>query len=216
MRLTLSLMALLSLLFVATLTNIFHVTVPQFGTAVISQKGGKAIGGNNDAVLLPSELTAKQLKLLNFAYATSAADGNKKPEILQGILLQESKAGELKSYKVAGQEFGLKPNERYYGPCQIKLAAAKDVLAVYPALRTKYDFQTTTDEEIIAHLIMSDEFNIEVASKYLKILSDSYGLHNIETISAAYNQGPGGQREGKGKGYAQSVIKHLQALKSKL
>jgi predicted nucleic-acid-binding protein len=158
------------------------------GTSVIAPKNnGKIVGGSNSAILLPEKLTIEQNRILNFAYKTAKEDGHKHPEILQAILLQETRAGDMKSFKVAGQEFGLKTNERYYGIAQIKLDAAKDVLKTYPDIKNKYNFHTDTDEEIIAHLIMNDEFNIEVASKYLLIISRYNKDSNF--IIGAYNKG---------------------------
>lgn len=191
MKSTISILSFVTAIFVSMVV-FYSTTNPIIGTSVIAPKPGKTVGGSNAAILLPEKLTSDQMRVLNFAYKTSKEDGHKHPELLQAILLQETHAGALKSYKVAGQEFGLKTNERYYGLAQIKLGAAKDVLKAYPELKTKYDFHTDTDEEIIAHLIMSDEFNIEVASKYLLIISKYNKNENF--IIGAYNKGVGGAK----------------------
>lgn len=178
--------------FVGSVTY-YHSSFSPIGTSVIAPKAGKKVGGSDAAILLPQSLTTDQMRVLNYAYKTSKADGHKNPELLQAILLQETRAGDMKSYKVAGQEFGLKSNERYYGLGQIKLSAARDVLKEFPEIAVKHELQTSTDEEIIANLIMNDEFNIEVASKYLTILS-RYSKDS-SFIIAAYNKGAGGARQ---------------------
>lgn len=170
-----------------------NVSSRSIGTAVIAPKAEKAIGGGDNAIILPDNLSTKQYKLLNLAYETAKADGHKNPEILQGILLQESDAGASKSYKVAGQEYGLKTNERYYGPYQMKLATAKDVLKEYPQLRKKYDIQTDADEEIIANLIMNEHFATEMASKDLKIKARAGKGESY--LIAAYNKGAQGAKD---------------------
>jgi len=171
------------------------VVMPMTGTAVISPNvNGTSKGGHGLAFVVPSNLTERQLTLLNSAYKIAKETGLKYPEILQGIVFQETHAGELNSYKVAGQEFGLKTNERYYGICQVKLAAAKDVLAANPSLKKKFDFHTSTDEEIIANLILNDEFNLAIAAGYLKLIGEKYGSGK-EYMIASFNKGPGGARQ---------------------
>ena len=163
------------------------------GTSVVATKSDKTLGGTGVAFLLPDNLTKDQYAVLNKAYTQAKQDGHKSPEILQGILLQETKAGAMRSYKVAGQELNSK--EKYYGLGQIKLGAAKDVLKTWPELYSKYGFHTKEDEEIIAHLILNDDFNIEVASKYLKLLRDRSSNKSDNFIIAAYNRGLGGAKE---------------------
>jgi hypothetical protein len=154
-------------------------------TAVIAEKPGKTMGGQA-ATLLPTTLTSKQSALLNMAYSLAKAEGFKNPEVVQSVLLQETHAGGLKSYKVANPG-----PEAYFGPMQIKLAATKDVLARYPGLWAKYDFHTRTDDEIKANLILNEKFNLEVGTKYLRMLQVQYGFHGRELVNA-YNRGPGG------------------------
>lgn len=161
---------------------------------------------------LPSRLTSRQVKLLTLAHSTSVADGFKFPNLLEGILIQESNAGEMKNYKVAGGEFGLAPNKRYYGVAQLKLDAAKDVLKSYPDLWKKFDFQTKTDEEIIAKLIDNDKFNIAIASKYL-IIIQSRGFKTPRSIALAFNRGAAGALSGEDPfNYSASVMRHIENL----
>lgn len=191
MKSTISILSLVTSVFMS-IAIFYGTSNGAIGTSVIAPKADKLVGGSDIAILLPEKLTSDQMRVLNFAYKTSKEDGHKHPELLQAILLQETKAGGVNSYKVAGQEFGLKTNERYYGLAQIKLTAARDVLKTYPELKNKYEFHTDTDEEIIAQLIMNDDFNIEVASKYLLIISKYSKDSNF--IIAAYNKGVGGAR----------------------
>jgi soluble lytic murein transglycosylase-like protein len=153
--------------------------------SVLAEKSSIIMGGQA-AVLIPNNLSNSQRQLLNAAYAIAKADGHKNPELVQGIILQESKAGAMSSYKVAGN-----PGDQYYGLMQIKKEAALDVLKVYPELYKKYSFQTRTNDELVANLILTPKFNIEVGSKYLKILQTRYGFSGRELVNA-YNRGPGG------------------------
>ena len=199
--------AALSILGTGYLWNATSQSTP---TAVISvplEKGqGSAL-----SMKLPSNLTATQARILHLAYKVAQADGHKYPQMLQGIVLQETKAGALESYKVAGQEFGLRANERYYGVSQVKLAAAKDVLSTYPNMKTQFKLQTKTDEEVIANLILNEEFNLSIASKYLLILKKRYNVSDTN-ILAAYNQGPGGMNNAEGQKYSTSVQQHIRKL----
>ena len=215
MRITLSILAVVSVMSVGVLGNFYQITQPKIGTSVISPKFDKSIGGDPLTFAVPDNLSAKQHQILNAAYSIAKAIGLKKPELAQGILIQESKAGGLDSYKVAGQEFGLKTNERYYGIGQMKLSAAKAVMNRSPQLWDKYDFHTHTDEELIANLIMNDLFSVELSARYLKILSDDYGYEGDKLV-AAYNKGPGGVREVSNPSelnYVQRVKQHIKNIK---
>lgn len=182
-------------------------------TAVISIPRDDATKGGGFSMAVPKDLSSRQTRLLAMAYEIAKRDGHKHPQLLQGIILQETKAGALASYKVAGQAQGLGVNQRYYGVAQIKLAAAQDVLGRYPSLRNEFNFQTSTDEEIIAKLIENDRFNLSVASKYLLILK-TYGYDTMSQLALAYNQGPGGARnhDASEHDYSVKVMKHIQGL----
>lgn len=162
---------------------------------------------------VPDRLEGHQTTLLSIAYQTARDDGLKQPQLLQAILLQESAAGELHSYKVAGQEYGLTTNHRYYGVAQIKLDAAHEVLKHYPEMWGQFKFHTHTDEEVIAKLIENDTFNIAVASKYL-VLLNKMGYKSPRAMAAAYNMGPGGAAgvDVSNNAYAVSVSHHMTKL----
>lgn len=185
-------------------------------TAAINIPVSDNVKGSGLVVPLPANLTPKQKHILTLAYQTAAADGHKYPQLLQGIILQETKAGGMKSYKVAGNEFGLKPNARYYGVAQLKLSATRDVLAKWPELWDDFEFQGKTDEEVIAKLIENERFNIAVASKYILILK-SRGYTNPAAIAAAYNKGPTGARRinTAEDNYSKAVNKHIKNLQTK-
>jgi hypothetical protein len=182
-------------------------------TTVISVPAEEGMTGGGFSMKLPSSLTHKQAELLAMAYDIAKHDGHKYPQLLQGIILQESKAGDLASYKVAGQEFGLKPNERYYGVAQIKLIAAREVLGRYPGMKDEFEFHTSTDEEVIAKLIENDRFNISIASKYLLVLK-SMGYDTMKQLALAYNQGAGGARskDADTNPYSRGVMAQIQSL----
>ena len=215
MRYTLSILAVVSVMSVGVLGNFYQITQPKIGTSVISPKFDKAIGGDPLTFTVPENLSEKQHRILNAAYSIAKAIGLKKPELAQGILIQESQAGGLDSYKVAGQEFGLKTNERYYGVGQVKLSAAKAVMSRFPQMWDKYDFHTRTDEELIANLIMNDLFCVEISTRYLKILSDDYGYEGDKLV-AAYNKGPSGVKAVENPSdlnYVQKVKQHIKNIR---
>jgi len=161
-----------------------HVPQP-VANSVIGEKAEKTMGGQV-AQVLPATLTEKQHRLLNMAYEVGKSNGFKDPELMQAILLQETQAGGMDRYKVANAG-----PDAYFGPMQIKLTAAKDVLLKWPSLFSVFGFHTRTDDEIKANLILNERFNLEVAAKYLLILKQTYGLSGRELVNA-YNRGPGG------------------------
>jgi hypothetical protein len=180
----------------------------QNGTAVIAAKSAKQLGGDKLSILLPPDLTPRQSQILKTAYDIAKSDGNPSPEKFQAILLTETDACTYGKYKVAGQEFGGK--ERYYGCGQVKLQTAKAVMQKHPEL-WKY-MQTREDEEIIANLILNDEFNLQVASKYFLMA----GSGKADDFAAtAYNQGPGGAKKVNPAtfGYTVKVNKNLARVK---
>lgn len=156
------------------------------GTSVISTmtNDGKR-GGKLGSVKLPDNLLPKQHELLNFAFAVAQADGIQHPQYLQGVIMQESRAGGDPEYRVAGLTNS--PDDRYFGAGQIKLVAAKAVMLRWPEMWRWLD--TKTDEELKARLILDDKFNVRVASKYLVLL----GINKDPNLAiTAYQKGPGG------------------------
>jgi hypothetical protein len=166
--------------------ELFELSPTPVSNSVIAEKPqGGAVGGQI-AQVVPADLTNKQHRLLNLAYQVGKENGFKDPEIVQAILLQETHAGGMNSYKVANPG-----PQAYFGPMQIKLSAARDVLTRWPQLYEKFGFHTKTDDEVKANLILNEHFNIEVAAKYIMILKREYGFTGRELINA-YNRGPGG------------------------
>lgn len=191
------------------LYNLSIVSPTAIGTAVISEKPEKAIGGQA-AVLLPENLSTEQSAILNTAYKIAKADGHKNPEVLQSLLLQETYAGQMKKYKVAGNT-----GDEYFGLGQIKLGPAKDIMRLYPDLWDRYKFHTRTDDELKANLILNPTFNIEIASKYLKLLNERYG-YTGRTLLNAYNRGPSGvKRVDSNFHYAKGAEQKLASWKQK-
>lgn len=204
-------LALVSALAVYGASELFQLVPTAIGTAVIAEKGdGKKVGGQV-AVLLPTSMTPNQGRLMNKAYEIAKAHGHKNPELVQSVLLQESDAGAAPKMRVANPG-----PEAYFGPMQLKLVAAKAVLSRWPELFSKYHFQTRTDDEIKANLILNDVFNIEVGSKYLLILQREYGFTGRELLNA-YNRGPSGVKAvGDDYHYAVGAEKKLAAYKRKI
>ncbi len=185
MRAVLSFLVLVVLSILAVAVIAFQHVPQPVATSVIGEKADKTVGGQA-VQLLPRNMSERQHRLLNMAYEIGKANGFKNPEIVQAVLLQETHAGGLDSYRVANPG-----PEAYFGPMQIKLAAAKDVLRRWPQLFSTYGFHTRTDDEIKANLILNDRFNLEVGTKYLKLLQTEYGFTG-RALMNAYNRGPGG------------------------
>jgi hypothetical protein len=177
-----------------------EVLMPSPTANVVMAEKSTTVMGGQVAVLVPNDLTTSQHQILNRAYVQAKADGHPNPEIVQGVLLQESKAGGMGSYKVAGNK-----GDEYFGLGQLKLGATREVMSTFPALWTKYAFHTRTDDELKANLILNPTFNIEITSKYLRILQTKYGFKGRELMNA-YNRGPGGVKlVGADYGYALSA-----------
>jgi hypothetical protein len=179
-------MALLTALLGWGAVELFELSPTPFANSVIAEKPVNGRVGGQIARVVPNNLTTKQHQLLNMAYQVGKENGLKDPEIVQAVLLQETHAGGMDSYRVANPG----PNA-YFGPMQIKLSAARDVLARWPEMFARYNFHTRTDDEVKANLILNERFNIEVATRYLVILKREYGLSGRELMNA-YNRGPGG------------------------
>lgn len=181
-------LAALGVVLILVFTGLFKLEANDpapVANVVLAEKPEKAIGGQA-AVVVPDSLTNSQHQILNTAYRIAKLDGHKNPELVQGLLLQETHAGGLKTYKVAGNK-----GDEYYGLGQLKLGAARDVMAAWPELWAKYGFHTKTDDELKANLILNQVFNIELTSKYLKLLQTRYG-YTGRTLVNAYNRGPTG------------------------
>lgn len=187
-----------------------EVINPQpIANSVLAEKPTPNKIGGQAAVLLPDNLANSQHQVLNVAYEQAKADGHRDPQLVQGVLLQESHAGGLAAYKVAGNK-----GDEYYGLGQLKLGAARDVMKAYPELWDKYKFQTHTDDELKANLILNPRFNIEVTSKYLKLLQKLYGFTGRDLVNA-YNRGPGGVKsiDSADFHYAREMEAKLAAMK---
>jgi hypothetical protein len=218
MKMSNFLLSVVAMFALGVAVNASTLVIPKQPTSVtyIPAKDDGNTRGGGMAIELPANPTSRQARVLTLAYQIAERDGHRYPQLLQGILLQETLAGGLDSYNVAGGEYGLATNKRYYGLGQIKLSAAKDVLAAYPVLWTEFEFHGRTDEEIIAKLIENEAFNISVASKYLLILRQ-YGYSTPHELAKAYNMGPGGARHaGATTHYSEGVMRHIQSVPARL
>lgn len=197
------------LLLIGAISFMFGEIPTPTANTVLAEKSA-IIQGGQIAVLVPKNLSNAQFQLLNEAYSIAKADGHKSPEIVQGILLQETKAGGMDKYKVAGNA-----GDQYYGLMQLKVGAARDVMSRFPTLWSKYAFHTRTDDELKANLILNNHFNMEIGSKYLLVLQKDYGFTGRELMNA-YNRGPGGVKAvGADWHYAIGAEQKLAALKLK-
>jgi hypothetical protein len=116
----------------------------------------------------------------------AADDGHRQPKLLVGVIKVESGAGTGPNYRVVKQGTG-KQASTFYGAAQLSIGAAREVMKRFPDLWI--DFNTRTEEELKARLILDDRFNIRVASKYLLIMGVN---RNPSKGVTAYNVGLGG------------------------
>lgn len=155
--------------------------------------------------LAKSWLTPEQIDLLGMAYSIGYQDGGaSQARMVQGVLLQETIAGLLGRIGHLSAPIG----KRSYGVMQVKVVAARDVLRRHPELGTFH-----TDDQLIARLMTDDEFNIRIASLYLKFLR-SY-KHNDQQALVAYNIGMGAARrvlDAADFKYVKKVERYLSVL----
>jgi hypothetical protein len=180
--------------------NVFKVVVSVFLVLVLTQSATVSpvlneittevneIPQNQILQVVALDSRAKQIKLLDMAYTAGKENGLQNPEIVQAILLQETHAG-VGHYKVANPG----PNA-YFGPMQITLVAARAVLSRWPSLYERFDFHTRTDDEVKANLILNEQFNLDIAAKYLVMLKHDYGFTGRGLLNA-YNRGPAGSKD---------------------
>ncbi len=130
--------------------------------------------------LTKSWLTDEQISLLKLAYEIGLADGGREhAELVQAVMLQETIAGHLGRIGHMTAPVG----KRSYGIMQVKVTAARDVLRKFP---DEFD-RFRADEELIARLLMDDEFNIRMGSKFLMHLRPH--TQSTEQLLVAYNIG---------------------------
>jgi len=103
------------------------------------------------------------------------------PEIIQGIVYQETHCGLFKNRKNLHHD---DPNiyNRYFGVMQIKIGAFKDVNRYF---KLGIDL---TPHEVEYHLQNDDRFNITIATLYIKYLMD-YFDGDVDKTILAYNIG---------------------------
>ncbi len=125
-------------------------------------------------------LTGEQLDLLSLTFKIGYEDGREShAKFLQAVLMQETIAGQLGRLGHMSAPLG----KRSYGVMQVKVSAARDVLRHKPKFG-----HFRTDEQLIARLISDDEFNIRIASAYLKYLRKRFDSDYQALV--AYNVGP--------------------------
>ncbi len=125
-------------------------------------------------------LTEEQMNLLKMAYEIGFADGGREhAELVQAVLLQETIAGQLGRMGHMTAPVG----KRSYGVMQVKVTAARDVLRKFPDEFGRF----RADELLIAKLLMDDEFNIRMGSKFLVHLRPH--TDSTEALLVAYNIG---------------------------
>ena len=202
-------MALLTALLGWGASELYELTPTPVSNSVVAEKSEDGRVGGQVARVVPANLTSQQHKLLTMAYEIGKQNGLKDPSLMQAILLQETEAGTGR-YKVANPG-----PEAYFGPMQVKLQTARDVLSRWPSLYETFGFHTRTDDEVKANLILNERFNLEVATKYIVVLKQAYGLQGRELLNA-YNRGPGGVKAvGSDYHYAIGAERKLAAYKQK-
>ncbi len=151
-------------------------------------------------------LSVNQKNILTLAYNTAKEDGLRQPEVLAGIIYQESKAGEAAKFRTSKHK---KACDQTVGLGQIKTKTAKSVLKRFPELKQKFGIPDSQVGTALAH---NDKFNVAIASKYLVYLSTMY---KGDELIASYNMGEGGVKKLRNPSklpYVKSVNKHIARL----
>ncbi len=169
----------------------------------ISRQPAKGLFWNS---LTKGWLSAEQMILLRQTYEIGHSDADEAHALLlQGVLLQETIAGQLGRIGDLAAPVG----KRSYGVMQVKVTAARDVLRHH-----KDEFERfRSDEELIAHLITDDRFNIRIASKLLQRLHKK--TLSPEKALVAYNVGLRASRNIKQAAefkYVQRVQQNIQKV----
>lgn len=151
-------------------------------------------------------LSVNQKNIITLAYNTAKEDGLRQPEVLAGIIFQESKAGEAAKFRTSKHK---KACDQTVGLGQIKTQTAKSVIRRFPELKKKFGIPDSQVGTALAH---NDKFNVAVASKYLVYLSTMY---KGDALIASYNMGEGGVKKLRNPSklpYVKSVNKHIARL----
>ena len=130
------------------------------------------------------------------------------PETLQGILLQETRAGMTEMVGNKQSPIG----KRSYGLMQVQVVAARSVFERYPDVYARYfskPYRNIVDEEVIALLLSNDEANIRIAAYHFKIYMQLVGGDWNKAV-AAYNTGIGGVKNIKNT----TVFPYVVAVKA--
>ena len=155
-----------------------------------------------------SWLSPEQVNLLRMAYNIGYRDGGKtQARLVQAVLLQETIAGQLGRLGHLSAPLG----KRSYGVMQVKVVAARDVLRHRPQLGS-----FSTDDQLITRLITDDEFNIRIASAYLKYLR--HVTRSNHKALVAYNIGRNAARrvmDASDFKYVQRVERYLAVVVSR-
>lgn len=150
-------------------------------------------------------ITSKQAELLTIAEIIARQDGHIEPQLLQGLLMQETHAGANPHY--------LKSPGGNHGIGQIRVVAARHVLRDYPELMSQFNVSPTDEKGLVKKLVHDNYFNISVMSKYLLILQKA-GFKTMKQLALAYNQGAGGAKKQNSDTfpYVKGVMKHIKDI----
>jgi hypothetical protein len=150
-------------------------------------------------------LTKDQVRILKLAYIEGSKVGF--PETLQAIVWQETKAGNYNAnrYGIVGDSHLGSVGKRSYGPAQVRLETAWDVLKEYPELGS-----FKNDENLLVALLTDDHFNISIAAHYLKMQLGRFNSNWKKSI-LAYNVGPSNVKR---YGLARDPNKYVDRVKS--
>ena len=148
-------------------------------------------------------LSDEQMALLNKAYEIGFQDGgHEHAEIVQAVLLQETIAGQLGRIGHLTAPVG----KRSYGVMQVKVSAARDVLRHFKGEFGRFK----ADEQLIAQLMMDDEFNLRMGSKFLLHLAPK--AKSVEKMLVAYNIGLRASRSVNKPGEFKYVVRTMNNL----
>jgi hypothetical protein len=184
--------------------NNFSNDTDNVSEKVVRVRHGRGESGKSSHKNEP--LSVNQKNIITLAYNTAKEDGLRQPEVLAGIIFQESKAGEAAKFRTSKHK---KACDQTVGLGQIKTGTARAVLKRFPELKKKFGIPDSQITNALAH---NDKFNVAVASKYLVYLSTMY---RGDALIASYNMGEGGVKKLRNPSklhYVRMVNKHIDTL----
>jgi hypothetical protein len=140
---------------------------------------------------------------LRTAAKIGSVDGHDR-YLMPAVIYQESKAGLDKKHQT------------FIGIGQVGFAAVREVLQEYPEVSSSCGgINHKSPKNVIRRAVQeNDRCGITVASKYMVVIKEKYGISGEEHQVVAYQRGPIAGKKVKSSQYSKSVMRHKRNLKN--